>query len=495
MLFSMLVSLYTSRVILQTLGESDYGIYNVVGGVVMMFSVISGSLSASISRFLTIELGKGDMDKLKKVFASSVTIQLLLSVVVFILAETIGLWFLNNRMVFPAERTIAANWIFQFSVINFVVSLINLPNSAVIIAREKMSVFAFFGVFDVLIKLLIAFLLVVSPMDKLIFYGLLLLSFSIVTNIVYVVYCKRNFEECIYKLRVERNLLKEMFGFAGWNFIGASSAVLRDHGGNIILNIFGGGTVVNAARGIAMQVCSIVSGFVSNFMVAVDPQITKSYASGEHGYMMKLVYSSAKYSFFILLIFAIPIFVNVDFILDIWLGEVPAHTDSFIRLVLLFTLSETLARPLITAMLATGKIRKYQIIVGSLQMLNLPISYLCLKHGCPPESVFVIAIFISVCCEMARLYMLRNMIGLSVKSFLSEVYIKVIVVLLLSAVFPYTLDKYVQDSWGSFFMISALSLFCTFLTIYFLGCNKEERLFLCAKVKNLKRIFPNDKYN
>lgn len=481
MLFSMLVSLYTSRVILQTLGVEDYGIYNVVGGVVSMFSVLSGSLSAAIGRFITFELGKGDIEKLKKVYSSSVTIQVCLALIVVALAEIIGVWFLNNKMVIPSERLFAANWIFQFSVLTFAVGLISVPYNAVIIAHEKMKAFAYIGIFEVLAKLLIVFSLLVSPIDKLILYGLLLMILSIIVRIIYGIYCKRNFAECSYSFIFDKFLLKEMFGFAGWNFIGASSAILRDHGGNIIINLFFG-TAVNAARGIASQVCNVVSSFANNFMVAVNPQITKSYSSGDYDYMMNLIFKSARFSFYLLMLLSLPIIINADYVLALWLKDVPKHAVSFVQLVLIFTMSESLANPLVTAMLATGRIRNYQIVVGGMQMLNLPISYACLRLGFPPESVFVVAIVISICCELLRVYMLRKMIALSARRFLKEVYMNVGLVFTFSLVLPLMFKQCFEMDFLIFIFCSVVTIASSIVVVFYIGCNKEERVYLFNKV-------------
>lgn len=491
MLFSMLVSLYTSRVILQTLGVEDYGIYNVVGGVVIMFSTISTSMSSAISRFMTFELGRGDKQKLKTVFSTSITIQVIISFIVVVLAEIIGVWFLNNKMVIPAERMVAANWIFQFSLVTFVVGLISVPYNAAIVAHERMKAFAYIGILEVLAKLGIVFSLMVAPFDKLIFYGLLLMLLSLVIRLVYGVYCKRNFEECIYHCIMDKPLLKDMFGFAGWNFIGASSAILRDHGGNIIINLFCG-PVVNAARGIAIQVNGMVNSFVGNFMTAVNPQITKSYAAGKYDYMMDLIFKSARFSFYLLLILSLPIMVSAEYILHLWLDIVPEHSSAFLQLTLLFSLSETLATPLATAMLATGRIRNYQIIVGGLQMMNLPISYTCLRCGLPPEAVFIVAIGVSVICELARIYMLRRMINLSVRTFLRKVYINVWIVLATSAVLPFILKWYLDENLISFASCCMLSLICSILSVCYIGCNKGERLYLKEQINTFIKKIKND---
>lgn len=485
MLLTMAISLYTSRVVLHVLGVEDFGIYNVVGGVVAMFSVISGSLSAAISRFITYELGKGDKEKLVRIFSSSVTIQLGLGLVIIILAEVIGVWFLNEKMSIPENRMYAANWVFQLSILTFVINLISVPYNAAIIAHEKMSAFAYISILEVVAKLIIVYMLLLSPIDKLIFYAILMASVALIIRFVYGFYCKRNFEECTYHFILDKELLKKMFGFAGWNFIGASSAVLRDQGGNIVINLFCG-PAVNAARGIAYQVNNAISGFVNNFMTALNPQITKSYAAGEKEYMMTLIYQGARLSFYILLILSLPVIVNAHYILTLWLKIVPEHTTLFVQLVLIFAMSESISNPLITAMLATGKIRNYQIIVGGLQMMNLPISYVLLRYGCIPETVLIVAICISQCCLAARLYMLRGMIGLSVREYLSKVYFNVLAVTVLSAVIPCILSYYLSETLLNFIIICVVSVICTFTVIYFVGCNRKERQFILSKVTAIK---------
>ena len=485
MLFMMAVSLYTSRVVLQTLGVEDFGIYNVVGGVVSMFSVISGSLSAAISRFITYELGTGNKDKLIKIFSSSVTIQLGLGLIILILAEVIGVWFLNTKMTIPINRLYAANWVFQLSILTFIINLVSVPYNAAIIAHERMSAFAYISILEVVAKLVIVYMLLLSPIDRLIFYAILMASVALIIRFVYGLYCKRHFEECTYHFIFDKALLKKMFGFAGWNFIGAASAVLRDQGGNIVINLFCG-PAVNAARGIAYQVNTAIHGFVSNFMMALNPQITKSYASGDREYMMTLIYQGARLSFYILLLLSLPVIINVHYILSLWLKIVPEHTTLFVQLVLVFAMSESISNPLITAMLATGKIRNYQIIVGGLQMMNLPISYILLRNGCIPESVLIVAICISQCCLAARLYMLRGMIGLSVREYMSKVYFNVLAVTILSAILPVISFYYLNETFISFIMICVISIFCTILVIYFVGCNEKERQFINEKINIIK---------
>lgn len=489
MLMLMLVGLYTSRITLNALGVEDYGIYNVVGGIVTMFSILSGSLSAAISRFITFELGRNDLEKLKNVFSSAITIQIILSLIIVLLAETVGLWFLNNKLVIAADRMIAANWVYQLSILTFVLNLISLPYNATIIAHERMSAFAYISIFDVFSKLLVAFSIYHSPFDKLIHFSLLLAILAIINRMIYAIYCKRQFAECVIRFKYDHNLLKQMFSFAGWNFIGASSSVLRDQGGNIILNLFYGSTV-NAARAIAIQVSSHIQSFVSNFMTAINPQITKSYASGDYNYMMSLIYKGARFSYYILLILSLPVIINAQYILTIWLGIVPDHTVTFIQLVLIFAMSESLANPLVTAMLATGKIRNYQLVVGGLQMMNLPLSYIFLRFGYPPESIFVIAIFVSVCCEMARLFMLRNMINLSISSFLHKVYFNVIFVTIIASIIPIALSVILPNNFVGFIGSCISCVISTSISILFIGLSKSEFNFITSKsIILIKKIY------
>ena len=485
MLFLMAVSLYTSRVVLNALGVEDFGIYNVVGGVVAMFSMLSGSLSSAITRFITYELGTGNRENLKKIFSSAVTIQTGLAVLFILIAEAAGVWFLNVKMNIPDARMAAANWVFQLSVLTFAVNLISVPYNASIIAHERMSAFAYISILEATGKLGIAFLIVISPIDKLVFYAVLMCMVALVVRVAYGAYCKRHFEECTYRFIFDRDLLKRMFGFAGWNFIGAASAVLRDQGGNIVINLFCG-SAVNAARGIAFQVNTAVHGFVTNFMTALNPQITKSYAAGDRDYMMTLIYQGARLSFYMLLLLSLPVLVNTHYILGLWLKTVPGHTVLFVQLVLLFGMSESISNPLITAMLATGRIRNYQLVVGGLQMMNLPVSYVLLRAGMFPEVVIVVAIIISQCCLAARLVMLRGMIGLSVRKYMKKVYMNVLVVTAMAAILPFLLSTKLEESFLNFVLLCFVALICTGTTIYYVGCDKTERQFVLNKLHTIK---------
>ncbi len=476
MLFMMIISLYTSRVVLNALGVDDYGIYNVVGGVVSMFAILSGSLSAAISRFITFALGKGDKERIQKVFSTAINVQIILIVIISLLLETLGLWFLNYKMVIPADRLVAANWVFQFSIITFAVNLWSIPYNATIVAHECMSAFAYISIFDAIAKLFIAFLILMNPIDRLIFYGSLVLLVGLIQRSLYARYCKKHFEECKWLKELDKNLMKEMFSFAGWNFFGAGSWQLMTQGVNILLNVFFG-VVVNAARGIAVIVDSTVVQFVTNFTTAINPQITKSYASGEKEYMFSLMFRGAKFSFFLVMFFAFPIIFETDFILKIWLGDVPEHTVSFVRLALMVSMLHVLSNTMITAMLATGNIKKYQIIVGGLGMLVFPLALLFFYLGFPPEAAYVATLIIFVAQLVCRLRLINQMTGMSVPSFLSEVLCKVFFVSVPAFIIPYMFVEFMDNNAIRFVVVCASSVSTSILAIWALGLSHEERLY------------------
>lgn len=483
MLFGMLISLYTSRVVLQTLGVEDYGIYNVVGGVVAMFSMVSNSLSSSVSRFLTFELGKGDMEGLKKVFSTSLSIQLVLSGIIIILAETIGLWFLNTHMTIPDNRLYAANWVFHASVLTFVINLLSVPFSASIVSHERMSAFAYIGILDIILRLLIVLFIAYSGLtfDRLIVYALLLVGVVCIMQAIYWSYCTRNFEECKLKLSFDVCYWKEMSSFAGWNFIGCTAGLLKDQGVNILLNMFIG-PIINAARGIANTVNNVLVSFSNNFMTALNPQITKSYAAGDYDYMFSLVERGSRFSYYILLLFALPMLFEAEFVLTLWLKHYPEHTVNFVRLILIVTMCDVLSNTLMNLKAATGDVRNYQIVVGGMLLMNFPLSFFCLKIGFQPESTLIVSFIIAVSCLILRLMFLRNITGFSMKRYLYKVCGNVLEVTLIAAVLPILLYIQMHDGLVRFFLMCFLTTACSFIAIYFVGCNKDERIFIKSKI-------------
>lgn len=486
MLALMFVGLYTSRVVLSALGENDYGIYNVVGGVVAMFTIISGALNSAVSRFITFEMGKGKDAQLNKVYSTAVTIQLILAAIVVIIAEPVGLWFISNEMTIDPERIPAAETVLHFSLLAFVINLMSVPQMASITAHEKMSAYAYIGILDGLLRLLVAVVIIHSGADRLTLYAFLMAGAVLVVRVAYGIYCRVNFPECRYRPVFDPSLIKEMFSFAGWNFIGVASGVLRDHGGNILVNLFSG-PAVNAARGVAVQLNGAVQGFVTNFMTAVNPQITKSYAAGDTAYLFPLLRRSSRMSFYLLFIIALPILFNTEYLMGLWLKEVPEHAPLFVQLFLIFALSESLSNPLITAMLATGRIRNYQLAVGGIQLLNVPVSYLCLRSGAMPEITVVVAVIISQICFFVRLVMLRKMIGLDMGQYLREVYINVIATAALSVVMPLVICRLIPVNFWGFFISASVCLLSTSASVLFIGCRREERTELFSYVRRTVR--------
>lgn len=488
MLFLLLVGLYTSRVVLDALGESDFGIYNVVGGFVALFSIISGTISSAISRFLTFELGRGGSDRLSRIFSSALIVQFLFSIVVIIIAEPAGLWFIQHKMTIDPDRIASAQRVLHLSLLAFIVNMISVPYNAAIIAHEKMGCFAAVGIVDGIARLIVAFAVAHSSGDRLVLYAVLLCIVAVLVRVFYGFYCKKSFAECRSKLCFDKKITAEMFSFAGWNFIGVTASVLRDHGGNLLINLFSG-PAVNAARAVALQLNNAVQGFVTNFMTALNPGITKSYASGDLDYMHRLMKNGARFSFLLLLVLALPLMTGTEWLLGIWLKEVPDHTASFVRLFLLFALSESLSNPLITAQLATGKIRDYQLVVGGIMLLNLPLAWVCLHFGMPPESVVVVAIVLSQCCFFARLLLLRGMIGLDMAEYLRDVYLRSIITALVAAVpsvilyllsIESPIKCYLSDlcSWFSPlhpFVAALLAAVFALPAAAFVGCSASER--------------------
>lgn len=482
MMFTMAVSLFTSRVVLNTLGVEDYGINNVVGGIVTMFSVLSGSLSASISRFITFELGKNNMKRLKAVFSTGVNIQLGMSLLIIVLAEAVGIWFLNTKMNIPADRLDAANWVFQCAILTFVLNLLSVPYNAAIIAHEKMSAFAYISVVEVTLKLIIVYMLTISPFDRLKTYAVLLLGVGAIIRFIYGFYCKKHFEECTYYFVYNKPLLKEMTGFAGWNFLGNGAYMLNTQGVNILMNMYFG-VAVNAARGVATQVDAALKQFVNNFTTAVNPQITKSYAQGDLDYMHKLVCRSAKYSAFLMMFFAVPIILETNTILTIWLKNPPAYAAIFLQWIMISSFVDTvLANSLVTSMLATGKIKRYQIIVTTIGCVVFPLSWIAFELGLPPQTGYVIYFIIYSILIYVRLYLLKDMIKMPIRLYAKQVLARVIPVLIVCFIIPGALVFLMSPGWYRLLLVCIVSVMVIVPTEYFVGLNQNERQFFGDKI-------------
>lgn len=486
MILIMLVTLYTSRVVLAELGIKDYGIYNVVGGIVMMFSFLNNCMSSATQRFMTFELGRGNMDRLKKVFATSLNIHITISVIIAILAETIGLWFVNNKLVIAPDRMVAANWVYQFSILTFCVNIIQVPYNAVLIAHEKMSVYAYISILEAFLKLGIVYLLVIAPADKLIVYGILVFAVQLIICGIYQVYCRRNYVESKFKLFWDKNLYRQMSGFAGWNLFGSVAWLLRDQGLNIVLNLFFG-TAINAARGVATQVSSAVMGFISNFQVALNPQITKNYATGNIPEMEKLSYLGIKFSFLLLFTMAFPLCLNIDYVLHLWLVEVPNYTALFIILIMIDSLVGNLfGVPLMTSLSATGKIRNYQIVVSCIILCILPAGYVALRLGCDAPSVFYISIVFTLVSGFVRFLFCHKQIGYSLRRMASEVLLPIAGVSILSLPLPIVIKSLWlgAQTCVNFILLCFIAASITVIVSWFVGLKAHERQTLVYVVKN-----------
>ena len=485
MILIMVISLFTSRIILQTLGIEDYGIYNVVGGVVTMFSFFTGSLSTAISRFITYELGKKNKKRLGIIFSTSVNVLLLLSLIIIVLIETFGVWFLNYKLNIPVERIKAANWVMQCSILVFVINLISVPYNAAIIAHERMSAFAYISILEVTLKLAVAYMLYISPVDKLITYAVLLVLVALFIRLSYGIYCSKNFEECKYQLIYDKSLIKQMIGFAGWNLMGTGAYLFNTQGVNIVTNLFFGVTF-NAARGIATQVEGIVKQFVNNFTTALNPQITKSYAEGDMDYMNNLVCRGAKYSYFLMLLFTIPFLYEADEILKIWLGNVPEHAGLFLRLTMLGTLIDILGNSTANAAWATGDIKKYYIYVAGVGCLVFPLSYIAFALGFPAYTSYFIFIFIYIIVIFIKLYIIKGLLNFPVTQYYREVFSRIIPVSILSFSIPSVIFLNMEAGFIRVVVLSLVSAIMTLLCIYALGLENTERAVVISKYKNFK---------
>lgn len=489
MFFLLFLNIYTSRIVLKALGVEDYGIYNVVGGFVFLFQVFVSAVSVAISRFLTFELGKGNSNKLKAVFSTALATQLFMAFIVLLLFETIGLWFLNCKLVIPDNRLFAANVAFQASVFAFIIGLLNSPFNALIISHEKMSAFASISIIDGVLKLMVAFATLLIVFDRLIVYGILMSLITIACILIRIVYCLRNFEECKLKIRVDKQLFKAIFSFAGWTYTRSASDVALNQGGNMLINIFFGPSV-NAARGVAIQIQHAANGFVSNFMTALSPQITKNYASGNTDYTNTLVMQGARFSFYLLLIICLPIFFNSDYILSVWLTTVPNFSSIFLKLLLIVILVTSLYETSGALIAATGKIKYYNLIIAIIRISGLVITYILYYMDFPPQALFVVNIFIEIGILFDALFTLKRNTNFKVGVFLYKVLLKIIFVSIFSSLMPlfYYLTCYTSNLKG-FVISSMLCLFSSFCSIYFIGCNCNERGMIKKQfLKLLKRF-------
>lgn len=484
MLLMMFVTLFTSRVVLDKLGVTDYGIYNVVGGVVAMLGFLNSSMSNAVQRYLSFEIGKNNKAGVNRIFNVSLFAHAGIAVFVFVVMEIVGVWYLNTHMNIPAERMDAANWVLQCSIFTTLFTIVQVPYNAIIISKEQMGIYAYISILEVVLKLLVVYMLAIGNFDKLKLYSVLIMVVTIGIVMIYRCYCTRKYKEAKFKFVKDWNLLKQIVGFASWNMLGELAWVFTGQGVNIILNSFFG-PVVNAARGLAEQVNGAVNRFVANFQTAVNPQLIKNYASDQLGEMKTLLFRSTRFSYYLLLALSLPIILKMDFILHLWLKEVPDYTTGFCQLVLVSSLVSTLSNLLAQVARAYGKIRNYQIIVSIFLFLNFPLSYIVLKFGCSPLSTMFVNIGVNAMLLFVRLRLTNRMIQMTYGSFIRNVLFPVIIVTSVALVIPLTIYFMLDNSIISFIIVCLVSFVSVGVSTYALGMNANERQYILAAISKI----------
>jgi len=495
MIVLLFVGLFTSRVILDSLGVEDYGIYTLVGGFVSMFNIFRAGLLSATQRFITYDLGRGDTKELSKTFSTTVIIFLFISLVIVLISESVGIWFINNKLIIPDNRLYAAHWVFQFSIVTLVIGIISYPYNALIIAYEKMSAFAYIAIFEVVAKLGVAYLLYIVDADKLIVYAALLCGLQLIIRFLYGGYCKRHFRDVKMVWHIDWDKIKRIFGFTGWSMFGSLAHMGFTQGLNVLLGMFFS-PVVNAARGIAVTVQGFVNHFVTNFQTAINPQIIKSYASNDIKYVEKLIYSSSKLSFYLLFIITLPFYLEAETALNLWLKQVPDYSVIFFRLIIITTMIDAISNSIMTSVDATGRIRNYQLIVGGTLLMIVPISYVVLRMGCAPYSVFIVHIIVAMIAFCLRLLLGSKIVGFSKRLFIRNVLLPVAIVAVASSVLPIILRLCLPDSIYRMLIVVVVSVICVAGAIWFFGLDNSEKQLVTNKIKDIKgKFIKHDKHN
>lgn len=493
MFITMLIGLYTSRVVLASLGFDDYGLYNVVGGIIAMFGFVNTSMTNTTSRYITYYLGRKDVLRLQQVFSTSFYIHLLIAVLIVVVGETIGLWYLYNKLVVLEGRMAAAFWLYQFTVITTVVNILSVPFNASIIAYERISAFAFISIIDSILKLLIAISLVCFPFDKLIYYGSMILLIQLMDNTIYWVYCYKKLDG-IRVIRIfDRSIFMEMFGFTGWNMFGSFSFIFFTQGVNLILNAFFG-TAINAARGIAVQVEGIVRQFASNVQTAINPQIIKSYAQDDMNRFFSLVFASSRYCFYLLYLLALPLMLEANYLLKLWLINFPDHTINFMRLMLASVTLEALATPLFIANLASGKVKVYQVCISIIDFIFIPITLFAIKYTLIPETVFFCTLILRIIEIIARVFIVHWQVNLPRLAYVKEVVVKTFVVSLIASVVPILVHMNLYECFWRLVVVSALSLISVMSVVYLIGLNNDEKVYANSLIKSKLLLLADKRY-
>jgi len=481
MLLIMGVTLYTSRVVLNQLGVEDYGIYNAVGGVVIALAFLNGAMAQSTQRFLSFEIGR-DNGNVSSVFNSAVIIHFIIGIGILFLAETLGIWLVNDYLEYPAEKRSAVSVLYQMSILTFFISVVQVPFNAAIIAREKMQIYAYFSVIEALLKLGAALSLAVVPGNTLVAYGFLIMLMTFINALMYIVYCYKTFPECRFRFEWNKPLLKKMLGFSVWNSLGHLVFSLKSQGLNIILNIFFG-PLVNAAYSIALQVNNAICSFNQNFMTALNPQIVKTYAGNERDAFVSLVFRGCKISFFLILVISFPVLLNTSYILGIWLKNPPQNSIGFVQLIIINSLIESFTYTIGTAIQAKGKIRNYQLFVSGVNLLMLPISFILFKAGLNFYWGLYVLIVTSCASLIVRLFFLKKLLYISIKDYFQSVILKAAVILFISVIILLFLGKFTRPSIGNYFVLTFVGECLLFIVIWYCGLVRSERGFFINFIK------------
>ena len=483
----MLVSLYTVRVVLHVLGDVDYGIYNVVGGIVVMFAFLSRTLASASQRYFAYELGKKNYKKLNDVFCITVVLYIIVIAIIVLLAETLGIWFLHNKLIIPDDRMLAAEMIYQFSIVSFCFTILMTPYQALLIAREDMNVYAFVGILEAVLYLAVGLSISIINIDHLITYGALMTLVAIAVNSIYYIYSRKRYPESRFKFYWDAGLAKEISSYSGWNIFGAIANVMRSQGINILINMFFS-PAINAARGLAYQVSGALNSFASNFYTAVRPQVTKKYANGDMTATTDLIFSSSKFSYYLILFLAVSVIVFINPLLRIWLVEIPAYTDLFVSLVIIVALIDSLSNPLMTLVQATGRVKVYQLVVSTLLVMNLPISWVFLKLGFSADCTMYTAIGISLVLLYARIIILKKIVDFPANTYCKVVLSRVIITTFLCFLVSLPTRRFIFDQTsGGFVFLAlciALSVALDVIIIFYFGLNKSERTTILQFVKS-----------
>lgn len=471
---STVVSLYTSRVVLQTLGVEDFGIYGVVGGILAMFTFLNGSMAGATSRFITFEMGKGDKERLKDTFSSALIIHIGIAFLILVLAETVGLWFLNNKLVIPEGRMGAAHWVYQCAILATIFSITQVPYNALIISHERMGIYAYIEILSVCLRLLIVFLLPIFNIDKLKLYAVLVLTVSIIIRMIYRIYCMRNFSESHFSLVFKKDILKPMLSFSGWDFYGNMCVTVRQQGTNFLINNFFG-VVVNGASSIATTVSGVVRGFANNIITAFRPRIIKSYAQENWKEMQIMINNAIKFSTLFLIMLAIPFLFETSFIIQLWLGQVPKYVEPLIRITLIDNCIGMTHMVTIIGIHATGRIKRLSFLSGSLFLLTIPVSFIFLKLGCNVETVYIVNLSSSIFIVSLNLWILKKQIeNINILSII-KVIACTILITLLSMILILFIYKSMDEGFVRLIAISICDLITMPLFTYIFGLDRKQR--------------------